>query len=164
MELEPLEIMMNAEETFSVTLTDDRLGHPLTYGELVNLVVEALREQNPASRDPKSAVHPYLRDTLFSDSEIRQEDIVSEAQLYCPKLGLGRSFQSHKALRPQNQPCFRRQAINTITTAFHPWASWQQACQAANGRDSRQIRNLYRTGFCNFLITGYNVAESLSRQ
>ena len=89
MGLEMVEIAIVVEEEFRVAVPDERLGECSTYGNLVDLIVALIRDQQPDTTDPEHAVDAFLRKTLVAEYSINPKHITRDAELFGRELDLG---------------------------------------------------------------------------
>jgi len=92
MGLEMVEITMEVERHFDVTLPHQKVGDCNTFGDFVNLVVEVVNSSgtpNSDTPDRSSEVENYLRDKLISEYSVKAEHITHDAELYGKNLDLG---------------------------------------------------------------------------
>ena len=87
MGLEMVEITMDVEDHFGISLPDVDAGNIKTYGDLVDLVAEIVAQTHP-DRDTK-LVDSYLRNMLINEYSIKPIHITRDAELYGPNLNLG---------------------------------------------------------------------------
>ena len=87
MGLEMVEITMEVEEHFNVSLPESRVGGCRTYGDLLDLVVDVVTAANPVV--DAIQIDAYLRQKLIAEYSIKAEHIVRDADLYGPNLNLG---------------------------------------------------------------------------
>ena len=87
MGLEMVEITMDVERDFNVTIPNNRISECNTYGDLLDLVNEVVAESKTVTTSLD--VDNYLRNMLISEYSIKAEHIHREAELYGPELNLG---------------------------------------------------------------------------
>lgn len=87
MGLEMVEIAMDLEDRFTVSLPDSRVGDCRTYGDLLDLLVDVVADSDsPVS---PAEIDAYLRNKLASEYSIKPEHIDRDAELYGPNFNLG---------------------------------------------------------------------------
>lgn len=82
MGLDTVEIVLRVEETFGVDIPDDEAGSVRTVGDLCQLVLRRLDEENlnTSFRD-KEEVWRMLREIIVDQLQVDEEEVVSEADI-----------------------------------------------------------------------------------
>jgi|GEM_PF-2278798 len=87
MGLEMVEITMEVERHYSVSLPIRRVGDCRTDGDFLDLVIDVVVRSD--SVVDSFEIDGYLRDMLVSQYAIKAQHITRDAELYGPKLNLG---------------------------------------------------------------------------
>ena len=87
MGLEMVEITMEVERYFKVSLPVRRVGECRTYGDFLNLVIDVIEESDSVVASVE--IDTYLRNKLIAEYSIAAEHINRDAELYGANLNLG---------------------------------------------------------------------------
>jgi hypothetical protein len=87
MGLDMAEIVMEVEDRFSITLSEN--GFAGTYGQLVEQVTEAISRNAPQLSNQEIVVDKFLRELLTTQYFVKPELIKHSAKLFAGGLELG---------------------------------------------------------------------------